>query len=247
MTERVLEQLGGLRLAHAVHRHGLIDERSVEGHRGLRGGVVDAAHELGRVLDPVVLGSGIHPLRGVGELEVGSGGEPRRHLEDRLDDVVGGARVGRGFEDHGGAGREVVTHGAAGALDRAEIRAAAVAQRSGHADDHHVRGGDRRLVRGRAISQVEHLLDVGIAEVVHVGLARVQRVHQGLRDVEAVDGPSGAHRSLRERQPHVALPDDGDCLAGHLLNSLVMQWGRASLLMGSCRSHRRSPRVSLRR
>jgi hypothetical protein len=69
-------------------------------------------------------------------------------LEDRGNEVLGGAGVGRGLEDDGGTGAQVAADGSGGANDEGQV-GHAVVERGGHRDDSDVEVlGVARRVRG---------------------------------------------------------------------------------------------------
>jgi hypothetical protein len=158
-----------------------------------------------------VLVARVDPLGREREVEVEAGGEARQLLEQGADDLVGGARVGGRLEDDERARLEHLPGGLGRGLDRGEVGAIGLRQRGRHADDRDVRSavtGRLGDVRGRPETPRDHGRDVGVGQVIDMRAADVERVDGGLPHVEAGDAQPGPDRLLRERQAHVAKPDD---------------------------------------
>ena len=124
-------------------------------------------------------------------MEVLAGRQPGG-LEDRPDDLVGGARVGRRLQDDQRAGVQVPRDRLRRLLHGRQVGAAVVRQRRGHADHDRARAVEDRLVaRGREARR-EHLLDLGRADVVDVREPGLQPRDDLRVAVQAGDAQPGA-------------------------------------------------------
>ena len=88
--------------------------------------------------------SGVDPLRRVAEMEIPAADEPRRRLERRAADLLGGAGIDRRFEDHDGAGPQMRPDRGACRQQRPEIRPVSLADRRRHRHDEKTAAGKRR-------------------------------------------------------------------------------------------------------
>ncbi len=99
-SEGVLQDLGHLRfLGCGDGEYGCLENCLIKCLGVFRTGGGAASHHLGGVLGLVEEVAGVDPLGGEGEVEVLPHGESL-HLEDGLEDLLGGAGPGGGFEDH---------------------------------------------------------------------------------------------------------------------------------------------------
>ena len=102
MAERVLQELGELRDLCVAHRDGLIDDPGEEALDRQERRLVDPRHHFGDRDQVPRRVAGVDALGAVTQMEVVAGGQPRALLEDRRHELLGGARVRRRLEDHGG-------------------------------------------------------------------------------------------------------------------------------------------------
>src|SRR5439155_14232161 len=100
MAERVLEQLGELRLSGRSDRYGAVDERVIKALDRCERGLVDTRHDLRGVDEVPLRVSRINSLGAVAEEEVISRRQARR-LEDGRNELLGRPRIGRGLEHNG--------------------------------------------------------------------------------------------------------------------------------------------------
>ena len=153
-------------------RHRRVDDVVEEPLHRRQRGVVDARDDLRGVLEAPGGVAGVDALGAVAEVEVRAGPQARALLEDRRDQLLGGARVGGRLQDDRGPAPEVRGHGGRGGLDVGQV-GHALAHRGGHRDDRHVEAGQVGGVRSwpgsgrwRATSAelvVGDVLDVGRA------------------------------------------------------------------------------------
>jgi len=140
--EGVLEDLGHLRfLRGGDGKNWCLENCLVEGLGVFRTGGGAPAHHFGSVLCLIEEVAGVDPLGGEGKVEVLPHGEALS-LEDRLEDLLGGAGPGGGLEDHEHVLVGVLGHGTGGGLHVGHIGLLVVVQRSGNADGDHVAFGD---------------------------------------------------------------------------------------------------------
>ncbi len=99
VPERVLEQLDELGLLARTDGNGLVDERVEERLHRLQRGLVGAAHDLGRVDEPVRRVAGVDSFGRVAEVVVAAQ-QARRLLEDRGEELGRRSRIGGALEDH---------------------------------------------------------------------------------------------------------------------------------------------------
>ena len=95
VPEGVLQQLRHLGLAGAGRGHHALDDIPVERGNCGGGGVVHPGDDLRRVAETPRGVARIDALRAVAEVEVRPGPQARARLQDRREDLLGGARVGR--------------------------------------------------------------------------------------------------------------------------------------------------------
>ena len=172
VAERVLEQLGQLGLSGPSDGDGLVDELIEEPLHPFERRGVDARHDLGGVLEGVGDVAGVDAFGAVAEMEVGTDGQAGPGFEDGGDELLGGARIGGGLEDHGGAGSQVRCEHLGGRLHEGEHRVALV-QRRRHRDDAEVEPGQVGDVGGGPESaRVERGPQLGVGDVLDVGLRR---------------------------------------------------------------------------
>ena len=210
MAERVLEQLGELGLAGSRDRDGALDDRVVERlHRGERR-LVDARDDLGRVDERPGRVAGVDALGAVAEVEVDADRQAGARLEDRTDELLGGARVRGRLEDHGDAGPQEAGQRGGRRLDVGEV-GVALAQRRGDGDHGDVEAGaGLGLRRMRCSGRSRAPRRARRRDVLDVRLAGAESLHPRLVGVVADDGVADVDGAHRERQPDVALTDDED-------------------------------------
>ncbi len=121
VPEGVLEQLGHLGLAGALDLDDGVADLGVEVDRGFGGRTVHAADDLGGVADAVGRVARVDPLGGVGQQVVAAGDQPRSGVQQRPDDLLGRARIGRGLQHHQITWAQACRHRAGGGLDRPEV------------------------------------------------------------------------------------------------------------------------------
>ena len=176
VPEGVLEQLGQLGLLRRRHRHGRVDERVVErAATASSDAVVDAGDDLRRVREAST--SGCPGRCAPGCSRGGSRRRPRRPgpcLEDRADQLLGGARVGGRLEHDAGARRAGAAPAVAAArLDVGQV-GRAVAQRRRHGDHGDVEAGAGRAASvGRPVAAGgERRGELVVGDVLDVGRRR---------------------------------------------------------------------------
>jgi hypothetical protein len=204
VPERVLDQLGQLRLARRGHGHGLVHDGGVEVlHRGQRARV-DTRDDLRRGDQGPGEVPRVDALRAVAEVEVGPRGQPGPVFEPAPDLLLRGARVGRGFQDHGRARPQVAGQGAAGRLDAGQI-GQAVPQRRGDRDHRDVEAvavaGARRRPEPPAFQRRAKLV---LGHVLHVRFPGFQALHPDQVGVVADHVVSDVRGPHRQREAHVA-------------------------------------------
>jgi hypothetical protein len=131
-----------------------------------------------------------------------------RRGDRRQQVLVGGPRIGRGLEGDELTRTRDACHGRGGRLDVGHVRLAVATERRGHGDEDRVGSGQVRLVRRETRPDRQRGREGPIAHVVDVRSTGVEIGDALLGDVEADHveaGPGGRHR---QRQPHVAEPDD---------------------------------------
>ena len=118
----------------------------VEVLNGLEGGLVDAGDDLRGLLEAPDGVARVDPLRAVAEVEVGARDQARALLQDRREQLLGGAGVGGRLQDDGGSGAQVAGEGDRRLLDVAQVRGALVQRgRHGHDGDVETAAVTRRL------------------------------------------------------------------------------------------------------
>src|SRR5262249_27081831 len=128
---------------------------------------------------------------------------------DREDKLLGGAGIRSGFEGNELAALKMRLNHDGGLLDVAEIRLAALIERSRDADDDGVYFFQLRGVAGRGkVAAVDELLNFRLRDVLDVRLSGVEGVDFLLIGVKAGDFVSGFGETQRQRQAHVAASDD---------------------------------------
>ena len=81
-------------------------------HGNYLGGVSpDRAHYLGRVAGLIDLVTGIDPFRGKAQIEILAAGKAAALLQDGLKQLLGGTRIGGGFQHHHGALLQILGDG----------------------------------------------------------------------------------------------------------------------------------------
>ena len=206
--EDVLEQLGELgRLGagepdHPV-AHELVDLGCLCRALG-----VDATDQLRSGPDREIGPAGIDPLRGEGEMEVGTGLQSRG-LERGRQHLPGRARVGGRLEDHGLALDQHLGQCASCLLEEGEIRLAGSRQRGRHADDQGVAPGEVGVV-GRSSEEVRDAGDGGIRNVLDIAGAGSEHLDLGRVEVEPDHFRSGLGKGDGQGQADVAQPDHSD-------------------------------------
>ena len=201
----VLDQLGHLGLPRRRRRDDRVDERRVERDRELTAPVGEPRHDLRGGVEPVVAVARIDPLGTVTEREVAPRLQPRR-LQDRPEQLLGGARVGRRFEHHEHARRQEPRHVLGRGQHHREV-GGAVGERGRQTQHDHVGVGEwrRRLAERGAV----HRLDLRIRHVADVRPAIPQRVDLGVVAVDPDHTEAGRMHADQERQPDVAEPHHG--------------------------------------
>ena len=129
---------------------------------------------------------------------------PAGRAQQRGDDLLGGAGVGRRLEHEQVAGREDRADRAGRGLDGGQV-GLAVGERGRDADDVRRAVGRHLPGDGEAGSG-----EVGVADVLDPGAAADELGDPGGRAVVADDRDAGAGQRDGERQPDVAQPDDAD-------------------------------------
>ena len=147
-------------------------------------------------------------------MEVGSRNEAGL-LQDRADNLVGGAGIRRRLKDDEHPRAQVVSDRRDRRDHRAEVRPALVRQRGGHADHDGSGLGEAARVGGGLKAGGPHLGDIVIAEVVHVGAASVKPVDHAGGDIKSKDLEPHAARLLGQWQADVAEANDGDVERHH--------------------------------
>ena len=220
VPEGVLEQLDQLGVGGRRHRHDLVDQRSVERLDAPERRLVDARHDLGRVHEAPPRVAGVDALGRVAEEELAR--LQSRLLEQRTDQLVGGARVRRRLEDHQRTGAQPAGQRRRRVLDVGEV-GGAVTQRCRHRDDRHVERADVGRVAHGAVAGVERGPELLVGHVGHVRAAGLEGGGPGGRRLEPdhveadLDGPH------RHGEAHVALAHDQD--PGGALVELAQQVG----------------------
>ena len=169
VAERVLEQLRHLGLGGRTDRHGAIHQRRVElVDRSQRRGV-DARHHLRRVHERVGDVARVDALGRIPEVEVDPRLQVGRGLEDRAQQLLGGARVGGALQHHHTARTHVRTQHLAGELDRGEIRKG-IGERRRNADDGDIETREIGRVVCGCVARRQRCAQLGLADVAHVAL-----------------------------------------------------------------------------
>jgi len=146
-------------------------------------------------------------------VEVDARGQPGELLEQRPDDLVGGARIGRRLEHDQHARPQVATDRLGRAGHRPQVRPVALGEWRRHADHRGAGARDQPLVGGGAEAAGEHVDDVGVAEVVHVRPAGTERRDHLRVDIEAEHPQPGPGGLLGERQADVPQPQDDNVIS----------------------------------
>lgn len=184
-----------------------------------RGG--EAGDDLRGVLERPLLVAGVDALGAEADVEVLTGFQFAGRLQDGDDDLAGGAGVGGGFQDDGGAGVEVHGDLGGGAFDVAEV-GCAFGERGGDGDDGDVEVLQASfVVRGEvgAVPSGEVLLQFEVGDVLDVGDACSEHV------VAVGGGFEAGHVVTRSRGGHgqgesdVSLTHDEDL---HRISFLVV-------------------------
>src|SRR5581483_9906702 len=172
---------------------------------------VDASDDLRRRLRRPVDAARIDALRREREVEVGPGLQPTAGLEHGLQDLARRARIRRRLEHDDLPLLQMGRDRAGGALDVAEIGLALGRERRRHGDDDGgAVGDDGEIGRRGNETRVDEPLQVLGGDVADVALAAIDRVDDGLLDVDEHDALSGVGKRLRMRHADVAGADDGD-------------------------------------
>ena len=209
MPERVLEQLHQLGLGRGAHRHDLLDQRAVERLDRPERRLVDAGHDLRRVLERPRRVAGVDPLGRVAEEEVLAGPEPRlpRAAGAGTPRSCPGTSSTRARRARPGASTRAERRGRG--LDVGEV-GRAVAQRGGHRDHRDVEAGELLDLVGDRVAGAAGRGDPLARHVLDVRAAGAQRRHAGGVELVAGDAEPGLDRAHRDGQPDVALADDDD-------------------------------------
>ena len=165
--------------------------------------------------------AGIDPLGGEAKEKVAASLEAEL-LEGGQKQLVGGARVGSGFEDDEQAGVKVFGDLLDGGHDVTHVRVLGFAQRSGDADVNGVEIAHHGEVgSGPEALAGDEIGDFGGGHVLDVRLAAIQPVDLGPQDVDAGNGEAGLGEFHGQRQTYVAETDDAD--TGGLVLDLLFQ------------------------
>ncbi len=119
------------------HRHRVLDEPAVEAGQRLQRGLVHARDDFRGVVEPSALVARVDTLRAVPDEELLPRTQTRAGLEDRDEDLLGGAWIARGLEDDAASRRDARGDGGGGVLDIAQI-GCVVSPGSRYADDRDV-------------------------------------------------------------------------------------------------------------
>ena len=210
VAEGVLEQLGDLRHPRARDGDGALDQSVVEALDLGQAGGRDAGDHLGRVLEAPVRIAGVDPLGAVAQVERTARHQARALLEDRSRQLFGGAGIGGGLEDDGGAFGHGGGNYPASVLDEGEVGDAFV-QRRWDTDDGEVETGQVGGIMGRHVpARGDRRLEPVVGDVLDGRRAAVDGVDLLLHDVVPDDAPARLDGPHRHRQPDVPLPDHSD-------------------------------------
>ena len=140
--------------------------------------------------------------------------------EHRQQQILGGAGVGGGFQDHEHSRTDVLRHRLTGRDDEAHVRVAGFVERRGHADDRRVTGCECGVVGRRPEGAADRCsFSRGVApgdngrqpfrgDVLHVGFAVVQRCHFAGVHVDPDHREAVFGKGHSQRQSHIAEADD---------------------------------------
>ena len=208
-AEGVLEQLGHLGGPRARHGDHVVDQLGVEQRSELGRVGVHATDDPRRVAQAVLRVARVDPLGGVGEQEVVTC-PVAVLLQQRSQQGLGGARVGRGLEDHQAVGAKVRSDVAPGGLDEGQV-GPVLGDRRGDADQHDVRTGRDRRIGAEADPPGVHRLGEELVVDARDDVAPCCERGDSLRvQVHAGDGHARDRRAGGHGQADVPLADDSD-------------------------------------
>ncbi|EAU66011.1 hypothetical protein STIAU_4801 [Stigmatella aurantiaca DW4/3-1] len=230
--EDVLQQLGELRHARGGHRNDFLERAGVEGLGHLEARGREATDDLRNGLRVEALVARVLTLGAEGQVEVHARLQAAL-LQQRLEHLLGGARVRGGLQHEQLVGPHVGGQRLPRLNDEAHVRLARGRQWRGHADDdavHVLRLGE---VRGRLkLALAGELLEWLAGDVLDVALPLADLLDLALVDVETRHRKTGLRERHPQRQTHVAQPHHA-----HLRLPLVNHVHQRALHQ----SHRRSP------
>src|SRR2546422_98516 len=152
--------------------------------------------------------AGIDPLRREGQEEVlPHRGAARR--EERKEQLLGGARIGRALQDHQLAGSEPRRGRLCRRSDIGDVRIFRLPQRRRYANDDHIAIGQYvEIGRGDVAACLAQNRQLPAVHVRRMRTPRVERFDSGKIDVKADHGKSGAGQLDGQGEPYIALADD---------------------------------------
>ena len=134
----------------------------------------------------------------------------RARFEQRDQHLLGCARVGRAFKYDQLPGAQLRSQGARGLLDVAQVRLMVLRKRRRHADNDRVHLAHGMEVAGGAKARAMRRCNLCPGDAHDVRTGGVERCDLLGVDVKAGHGKALFGKQQRQRQPHVAHPDDAD-------------------------------------
>src|SRR5579872_1889775 len=218
-AEDVLEQLGHFGGSRRADWDNFGDDRGVERYRRAPARGIGAANDLRNLRQAVLFVAGIFALWREGEEEiagdvfgVGSGSDGALEaalFENRQKELFGRAGIRGGFENDELTLLEVRVDREAGVLDVAQVGFAAFVERRRDADDDGVDIFELGEIGGGAeVLAVDVLLNLGLLNVLDVGLARIEHRDLFGIGIESCHFVTGFGETEAEGKADISAADD---------------------------------------